>query len=56
MKELERRKSGRLTFLPLNRLRVEEVVYPNSNDVRSLISVALNYDDLIHSAILQVII
>lgn len=54
MKELERRKSGRLTFLPLNQLRVPEVIYPNSNDVRSLINVALNYNQRIHPAILQV--
>ena len=37
MKELERRKAGRLTFLPLNRLRNADVQYPDSSDVRSLL-------------------
>lgn len=44
MKELERRKAGRLTFLPLNRLRNPEVQYPESTDVRSLTLVALEYE------------
>jgi len=54
MKELERRKAGRLTFLPLNRIRVEAVQYPDSNDVRPLIDVALNFEARFEPAIRQV--
>lgn len=54
MKELEKRKCGRLTFLPLNQLRVQEVLYPTSNDVRSLLEVSLSYDILVKDAIHQV--
>jgi structural maintenance of chromosome 3 (chondroitin sulfate proteoglycan 6) len=55
MKELERRKSGRLTFLPLNQLRVQEITYPTSNDVRPLMDIAITFDPTIRSAIQQVI-
>jgi structural maintenance of chromosome 3 (chondroitin sulfate proteoglycan 6) len=44
MKELDKRKAGRLTFLPLNRLRPQTIRYPDSNDVRPLIDIAINYD------------
>jgi structural maintenance of chromosome 3 (chondroitin sulfate proteoglycan 6) len=44
MKELERQRAGRLTFLPLNRLQVENIQYPNSPDVKPLLDIALNYD------------
>lgn len=54
MKELERRKAGRLTFLPLNRLRNPEVQYPDSTDVRSLTLVALEYEPDFEQAIRQV--
>ena len=54
MKELERRKAGRLTFLPLNRLRNPEVQYPDSTDVRSLTLVALEYEIEFEQAIRQV--
>lgn len=54
MKELERRKAGRLTFLPLNRMRNADVQYPDSNDVRSLILVALEYNTDLEQAIRQV--
>ena len=54
MKELERRKAGRLTFLPLNRLRNPEVQYPESTDVRSLTLVALEYEAEFEQAIRQV--
>lgn len=54
MKELERRKAGRLTFLPLRQLRVEAVNYPDSADVRPLMEIALNYDPTVVEAIKQV--
>lgn len=54
MTELEKRNAGRLTFLPLNRLRVSETVYPDSNDVRALIDVAIDYEDEVELAIKQV--
>eukprot|EP01041_Mallomonas_annulata_P001154 gene1154-2235_t len=54
MKELERRKAGRLTFLPLNRLRVEAVTYPDSSDARPLIDVAIEFDPMFEQAMRQV--
>ena len=44
MQELERRKAGRLTFLPLNRISAPQVRYPDSTDVRSMVDVALVYE------------
>ena len=54
IEELERRKAGRLTFIPLNTVRVPEIKYPDSNDVRPLIDVAIDYDPDIESAIKHV--
>ena len=54
MKELERRKAGRLTFLPLSRLSTEPIRYPDTTDVRSLMEVALDFDDSVEPAIRQV--
>ena len=54
MTELEKRKAGRLTFLPLNRLRNPDVVYPDSADVRSLMEVALEFDPSMEQAMKQV--
>lgn len=54
MKELDRRKAGRLTFLPLNRLVNNVKKYPESNDVRSLMEVALEYEDDFEIAIRHV--
>ena len=54
MKELERRKAGRLTFLPLSQLRPPNVVYPDTTDVQSLLQVALTYEPGVHAAIQQV--
>jgi structural maintenance of chromosome 3 (chondroitin sulfate proteoglycan 6) len=54
MKELERRRCGRLTFLPLNQLRVQEITYPTSNDVRPLLEIAITFDPSIRTAIQQV--
>jgi chromosome segregation ATPase len=36
------RQAGRLTFLPLNRLRTEPTVYPDLRDVRPLIEAAIS--------------
>lgn len=47
IKELDRRAMGRLTFLPLNRLKklnASNIKYPDSNEVRSLVEVAINYE------------
>ena len=52
--ELEKRKIGRLTFLPLNRLKISDVVYPDSNDVRPLMQVAITCDAEVELAIKQV--
>ena len=41
-------------FLPLNRLRVEETVYPDSNDVRPLLDVAIDYDQEVEAAMKQI--
>jgi len=58
MLELEKRKAGRLTFLPLNRLaRNEEnmnIEYPKHPDVKPLITVALDYDERFDAAIKHV--
>ena len=54
MVELEKKRAGRLTFLPLNRLRVPDITYPDSNDVRALIDVAIDYEEEVELAIKQV--
>lgn len=54
IKELDRLKAGRLTFLPLNRLQNLNIKYPDSNDVRPLMSVALQYEDNVEIAVKQV--
>lgn len=53
IKELERVKVGRLTFLPLSRLRIPQFRYPDSSEkeVHPLISVALTYDPTIEAAV-----
>ncbi len=54
MQELEQRRAGRLTFLPLNRLRPPNVTYPETTDAYSLIDIALNYDPEFEVAIRHV--
>lgn len=54
MKELERRKSGRLTFLPLNRLHVAPVEYPDTNDAKPLLEVAIDFSPKFEAAMRQV--
>ncbi len=50
MDELNKREAGMLTFLPLNRLQADAVEYPDSPDVRSLLDVAIDYDNDVESA------
>jgi structural maintenance of chromosome 3 (chondroitin sulfate proteoglycan 6) len=54
MEELERRRAGRLTFLPLNRLQNDRVQYPNSPDVKPLLEVAIDYDAAMEPALQHV--
>jgi structural maintenance of chromosome 3 (chondroitin sulfate proteoglycan 6) len=51
--ELEKRHAGRLTFLPLNQLRIKEHHYPSesSTGIYSLLNVAINYDKKVEKAI-----
>lgn len=52
MKRLEDGKLGRVTFLPLNRLRVENVQYPeNLPDIRPMLELCLEYDPKVQRAI-----
>eukprot|EP00559_Dactyliosolen_fragilissimus_P001253 CAMPEP_0184864430 /NCGR_PEP_ID=MMETSP0580-20130426/14928_1 /TAXON_ID=1118495 /ORGANISM="Dactyliosolen fragilissimus" /LENGTH=1284 /DNA_ID=CAMNT_0027363219 /DNA_START=16 /DNA_END=3870 /DNA_ORIENTATION=- len=43
MSRLEKDQLGRVTFLPLNRLLVEEVNYPNSPDIAPILTKCLKY-------------
>jgi structural maintenance of chromosome 3 (chondroitin sulfate proteoglycan 6) len=54
MRRLERDKLGRVTFLPLNRLRIEEVEYPESPDVRPLLQTCIRYDKKVERAMQHV--
>lgn len=56
IKELDRLKAGRLTFLPLNRLHNPNIRYPDSNDVRPLMTTALQYDANVEIAVKQVLL
>ena len=54
MKRLEKDKLGRVTFLPLNRLRIDSVQYPESPDVQPLLKQCIKYDDKVDRAMKQV--
>lgn len=54
MKRLEKDKLGRVTFLPLNRLRVDRADYPESPDVRALLEHCLKYDSKVDRAMKHV--
>ena len=43
MKKLEEKNLGRVCFMPLNRLKVKHVNYPDSSDVRPLLEAAITY-------------
>jgi hypothetical protein len=54
MQELEKRRAGRLTFLPLNRLQVERVQYPASSDVKAMVEEAIAFDQAFEVAMRHV--
>lgn len=54
MKRLEKDKLGRVTFLPLNRLRIENVEYPDSPDVQPLLKQCIKYDAKVDRAMKHV--
>jgi structural maintenance of chromosome 3 (chondroitin sulfate proteoglycan 6) len=45
---------GRLTFMPLKQLQVQDMNYPQSSDVHPLMSVAIRYDQKVQKAMQQV--
>lgn len=52
IEELEKLNAGRLTFLPLNRLKLRSVSYPeNHPNVKALIDVAIDYEEEVERAI-----
>lgn len=54
MKRLEDGKLGRVTFLPLNQLRVDSVKHPESNDVRPMLDLCIKYDKQVERAMQHV--
>ncbi len=54
MNRLEKDKLGRVTFLPLNRLRVDSEEYPDSPDVQPLLRQCIQYDAKVDKAMKQV--
>mmetsp|Transcript_10802 Transcript_10802/g.19558 ORF Transcript_10802/g.19558 Transcript_10802/m.19558 type:complete len:1083 (-) Transcript_10802:860-4108(-) len=54
MNRLEKDKLGRVTFLPLNRLRVDNEEYPDSPDVQPLLRQCIQYDAKVDKAMKQV--
>ena len=54
MKRLEKDKLGRVTFLPLNRLRLDDVQYPDSPDVHPLLKQCIKYDAKVERAMKHV--
>lgn len=52
IKHLERQNIGRLTFLPLNRLRVGRIDYPREDAaIKALVEVALEFEDYMAPAV-----
>lgn len=55
MKRLEEGKLGRVTFMPLNQLRVQNNVhYPQSNDITPLLQTCIDYDPKVKKAMQQI--
>ena len=50
MKRLEKDKLGRVTFLPLNQLKVDNVRYPESTDVAPLMEQCITFDPVVRRA------
>jgi structural maintenance of chromosome 3 (chondroitin sulfate proteoglycan 6) len=53
LEELNKERGGRVTFMPLNRLKPKQPTYPSNEDALPLIS-RLEYDQKFHPAMLQV--
>ena len=53
LEQLNRERSGRITFMPLNRLRPKQVDYPNASDIRPLTAL-MQYDPMYEKAVQQV--
>lgn len=54
MNRLEKEKLGRVTFLPLSKLRVENVQYPDNNDVKPMLDMCIKYDKKVDAAMKHV--
>lgn len=54
MKRLEKDRLGRVTFLPLNRLRIDRADYPQTPDVKPLLDACLTYDAKVDRAMKHV--
>ncbi len=55
MKRLEEGKLGRVTFMPLNQLRVQENIhYPPSNDITPLLQTCIDFDPKVKRAMQQI--
>ena len=54
IKRLSKENLGRLTFMPLKQLQVQNMTYPSSSDVHPLMSVAIRYDSKVEKAMQQV--
>jgi structural maintenance of chromosome 3 (chondroitin sulfate proteoglycan 6) len=54
MKRLEADKLGRVTFLPLNQLRIDQPNLPQSNDIRPMLDLCLQYDRKVERALQHV--
>ncbi|KAK5078948.1 Structural maintenance of chromosomes protein 3 [Lithohypha guttulata] len=51
--QLNRERSGRITFMPLNRLRPKTATFPNASDIRPLTDL-MKYDPMYEKAVQQV--
>jgi structural maintenance of chromosome 3 (chondroitin sulfate proteoglycan 6) len=54
MKKLEQDKLGRVTFLPLNQLNIDNLQYPDSPDVFPILQKCIRYDPKIYKAMQHV--
>jgi len=53
LEQMNRERSGRITFMPLNRLQPQPATIPNANDIRPLTSL-MTYDSMYEKAVQQV--
>jgi len=54
MDRLEKEKLGRVTFLPLNQLRVDDAQYPENPDIRPILDLCIEYDPKVEAAMRHV--